>query len=59
MMLNSADYLGREKKRGLVIPTDDLENDSHLTADRSFEITPPVEIPIYITGDEIRLAEDI
>lgn len=49
----------KNEKRALVLLTDGLENDSQLTSDQALEIARRVEIPIYVIGYKIPLAEEI
>ncbi len=47
----------KNEKRALLLITDGIENDSHLTPDQAVEIARKVEVPIYTIGYKIPLSD--
>jgi Ca-activated chloride channel family protein len=50
---------GRNEKRALLLITDGVENDSHVTPDEAVEIARRVDVPIYTIGYKIPLEEQL
>ena len=47
----------KNEKRALLLITDGIENDSHLSPDQAVEIARKVEVPIYTIGYKIPLSD--
>jgi len=50
---------GHNEKRALLLITDGVENDSHVTPDEAVEIARRVDVPIYTIGYKIPLDEQL